>query len=89
MPRGRLASKGLPQPHHRENGQDVLAGPVSDECAPHRTSAEGTDVTELYSGYVARVIQHEIDHLHGVEFVDRMTSMKSLTTVTNYLEFHR
>ncbi|MCA1677390.1 MAG: peptide deformylase, partial [Actinobacteria bacterium] len=41
------------------------------------------------SGYVARVIQHEIDHLDGIEFVDRMTSMESLTTVTNYLEFHR
>ncbi|MGH4016325.1 MAG: peptide deformylase [Pseudonocardiaceae bacterium] len=53
------------------------------------TSAEGTEVTEQYSGYVARVIQHEIDHLGGVEFVDRMTSMESLTTVTNYLEFHR
>jgi peptide deformylase len=52
-------------------------------------SADGTDVTERYSGYVARVIQHEIDHLNGVEFVDRMTSMESLTTVTNYLQFHR
>jgi peptide deformylase len=52
-------------------------------------SAEGADVRTLYSGYVARVIQHEIDHLNGVEFVDRMTSMESLTTVTNYLEFHR
>ncbi len=53
------------------------------------TSTNGTDVTERYSGYVARVIQHEIDHLNGVEFVDRMTSMESLTTVANYLEFHR
>lgn len=53
------------------------------------TSAEGTDVTERYSGYVARVIQHEIDHLNGVEFVDRMTSMESLTTVTNYVDFHK
>ena len=52
-------------------------------------SAEGTDVRGQYSGYVARLIQHEIDHLKGVEFVDRMTSMDSLTTVTNYLEFHR
>ncbi|MGH3717798.1 MAG: peptide deformylase [Pseudonocardiaceae bacterium] len=51
------------------------------------TSAEGADVTERYSGYVARVIQHEIDHLNGAEFVDRMTSMESLTTVTNYVDF--
>lgn len=53
------------------------------------TSVIGTDVTEQYSGYVARVIQHEVDHLNGVEFVDRMTSMESLTTVANYLKFHR
>ena len=53
------------------------------------TSPEGTAVTEQYSGYVARVVQHGIDHLDSVEFVDRMTSMQSLTTVTNYLEFHR
>jgi peptide deformylase len=52
-------------------------------------TAKGADVAAQYSGYVARVIQHEIDHLNGVEFVDRMTSMESLTTVTNYLEFHR
>ncbi len=52
-------------------------------------SAKGADATAQYSGYVARVIQHEIDHLNGVEFVDRMTSMESLTTVTNYLEYHR
>lgn len=53
------------------------------------TSEDGTEARERYSGYVARVIQHEIDHLNGVEFVDRMTSMGSLTTVANYLEFHR
>lgn len=53
------------------------------------TSSEGAEVTERYSGYLARVIQHEIDHLVGVEFVDRMTSMQSLATVTNYLKFHR
>lgn len=53
------------------------------------TTANGTAATEQYSGYLARVVQHEIDHLNGIEFVDRMTSMKSLTTVANYLEFHR
>ena len=53
------------------------------------TAVDGASVTEQYSGYLARVIQHEIDHLNGVEFVDRMTTMESLTTVTNYVEFHR
>ena len=49
----------------------------------------GDLVVGEYSGYVARVIQHEVDHLDGVEFVDRMRDMRSLTTVQNYLEFHR
>lgn len=63
--------------------------PRAETITVEYTSADGTDVTEQYSGYVARVIQHEIDHLDGVEFVDRMASMESLTTVTNYLKFHR
>jgi peptide deformylase len=63
--------------------------PRAETISVQYTSADGIDVVEQYSGYVARVIQHEIDHLDGVEFVDRMTSMESLTTVTNYLEFHR
>ena len=63
--------------------------PRAETITVQYSSAVGTDVAEQYSGYVARVIQHEIDHLDGVEFIDRMTSMESLTTVTNYLEFHR
>lgn len=45
----------------------------------------GERVAEEYTGYVARVIQHEVDHLGGIEFVDRMDGMRSLTTVRNYL----
>ncbi len=63
--------------------------PRAETITVEYTAADGTDVGEQHSGYVARVIQHEIDHLNGIEFVDRMTSMESLTTVTNYLEFHR
>jgi peptide deformylase len=52
-------------------------------------TAGGDLVEEGYSGYVARVIQHEIDHLDAIEFVDRMASMDSFTTVDNYLRHHR
>ena len=48
----------------------------------------GDPTEEGYRGYVARVIQHEIDHLDAIEFVDRMTSMDSFTTVHNYLRHH-
>ena len=53
------------------------------------TTPEGRQVTEDYDGYAAHVIQHEIDHLDGIEFLDRMPSMKTITNVQNYLEFHR
>lgn len=46
-------------------------------------------VTRQLEGYVARVVQHEIDHLSGVTFMQRMRSLESLTTVPNYLAHHR
>jgi peptide deformylase len=52
-------------------------------------SLEGGVIEEQHSDYVARVIQHEIDHLDGVEFLNRMTSLASLTTVQNYVDYHR
>jgi peptide deformylase len=35
------------------------------------------------SGYHARVLQHEIDHLDGLVYLDRMRDMKSLTYTVN------
>jgi peptide deformylase len=35
-------------------------------------------------GFQARVFQHEIDHLNGAVYVDRMTDMKSLMTVAEF-----
>jgi peptide deformylase len=36
------------------------------------------------SGFQARVFQHEIDHLHGVLYVDRMVNMRSLMTLKEF-----
>lgn len=33
---------------------------------------QGETVEAEYSGFVARIIQHEVDHLNGVLFVDRL-----------------
>lgn len=33
---------------------------------------EGKEVVETHSGYVARIFQHEIDHLNGIRFPQRM-----------------
>ena len=36
------------------------------------------------SGYHARVLQHEIDHLNGLVYLDRMRDMKSLEYTVNF-----
>jgi peptide deformylase len=36
------------------------------------------------SGYHARVLQHEIDHLDGLLYLDRMPDMKSLAYTVNF-----
>ncbi|MFQ5752012.1 MAG: peptide deformylase [bacterium] len=36
---------------------------------------------------MARVIQHECDHLDGVEFLNRMESIDSLSTIENWKRF--
>jgi len=38
--------------------------------------------------FPARVAQHETDHLDGVLFFDRMSSMQSLTYLDEYSRFH-
>jgi len=39
------------------------------------------------SGFHARVVQHECDHLLGVVFLDRMRSMESLAFVREFLRY--
>ena len=38
--------------------------------------------------FAARVAQHETDHLDGVLFFDRMTSLQSLTYLEEYSRYH-
>jgi len=46
---------------------------------------EGNTHSNTFEGYLARVFQHEIDHLSGRFYLDRMQTMLSLTTRENYL----
>lgn len=48
----------------------------------------GNDVRLEVSGWHARILQHEIDHLHGVLCVDRMDP-RTLSTHGNYGKFWR
>jgi peptide deformylase len=48
----------------------------------------GTRRSESYRGLTAGTFQHEVDHLDGILFVDRMTDMSSLSTWEEF-ERHR
>lgn len=39
-------------------------------------SPEGEAVTEEFVGFTAQIVQHEIDHLNGILFVDRLIEVK-------------
>jgi peptide deformylase len=40
------------------------------------------------SGWYARILQHEIDHLRGTLYIDRMQS-RTFTTMDNYTRLHK
>ena len=39
---------------------------------------EGKKITEKHTGYVARIFQHEVDHLNGFEFVTHIKDDENL-----------
>lgn len=45
---------------------------------------QGEVIEEAAGGLWARIFQHEIDHLEGTVYVDRMTDMKTLMTLSEY-----
>jgi peptide deformylase len=47
----------------------------------------GKRIEMRVSGFTARVIQHETDHLDGILFFDRMTSFESLTFLDEFGRF--
>jgi len=54
------------------------------ECLNER----GEEVTINAQGWYARILQHEIDHLNGTLYIDRMKT-RTLTTVENMFRFWR
>lgn len=41
---------------------------------------QGDEFTEVYDGFVARIIQHEVDHLDGICFLERVEDKKSFVS---------
>ncbi len=46
----------------------------------------GIEFSLSASGLLARVIQHEIDHLNGMEFIDKVADKKDLISKKEYLK---
>jgi peptide deformylase len=50
---------------------------------------EGEKIEEEAEGYAARIVQHELDHLNGVLYLDRMQDLRLLTYPENLHNFER
>ncbi len=54
-------------------------GPI--KRAPHikikYQNSDGKILTEEFNGFLAQIVQHEIDHLEGILFIDRILEQKS------------
>jgi peptide deformylase len=53
------------------------------------TDRDGGEHEEVRRGLTAGTFQHELDHLDGVLFVDRVTDPATLSTWEQYERFHR
>ena len=67
---GQAVERGLLNPDGRLNNGRAIQSirPISDEDFNRRT--------ETFDGLIARVIQHEYDHIEGILFTDRISSLK-------------
>ena len=50
---------------------------------------EGKEHTDDMSGFLARVVLHEIDHLRGILFVDRLSAAERIRVLSKLTELER
>ena len=48
------------------------------------TDRTGKQITKTFNDFVARIFQHEFDHLNGIVFLDRLDSNKDIITEIEY-----
>ena len=82
-------------PDKQEGWEGCLSIPDIRGMVPRFTSImvraldrDGRAIELRLKNFAARVAQHETDHLDGILFFDRMTSMQSLTYLDEYSRFH-
>jgi peptide deformylase len=49
------------------------------------TDINGKIKQQVLTDFVARIFQHELDHLDGILFIDRLETMENLSNVTSYI----
>ncbi|HLE48462.1 MAG TPA: peptide deformylase [Patescibacteria group bacterium] len=56
-----------------------LYGPLKrpDSIKINYMDEKGDKITKLFEGFEAQIIQHEIDHLEGILFIDRLLEQKA------------
>ncbi len=47
-------------------------------------SEDGKKHKDAFDGFLARIIQHEIDHLNGIVFVDKLENTKTIMSGSEY-----
>jgi peptide deformylase len=53
------------------------------------TNRQGKLVKRLFNDFVARIFQHEFDHLEGIVFLDRVENTKDIITEKEYQKIVR
>lgn len=63
-------------------------GPVNrpDEVTVRAYNENGEEFEHTATGLLARVIQHEIDHLNGILFAEKITDMKKIISKEEYVK---
>ena len=82
-------------PDKKEGWEGCLSIPDIRGMVPRFTSIsvkaldrDGRPIELRLKDFAARVAQHETDHLDGILFFDRMTSLQSLTFLDEYSRYH-
>jgi peptide deformylase len=66
----------------------VMIVPRAKSVKVRALDRDGNSVVRVASGWYARILQHEIDHLHGKLCIDRMDS-RTFMSVSQYERFWR
>ena len=73
--------------HAEETGVKIPDYPVLFIKAANALNRHGREMEFDVEGFYARVIQHEVDHLQGQVFLDRLSDLNTLTYLREYEEY--